>query len=723
MSTKRNGGIVLVTTLLMMVLVVMMVTVVVYAGSGGLALTGNFYEREAALMAADSGLQYAMTRLQSNGNWRGNGTDIDTSGVASAGFSVIERDGNVMGFLTTTNGHASQFRIKFNYEDGPGGEDGLDDSPSGRELRSPLVSVNNLLSATARPVKRANKNGIGIDPAPASYSVPRKTACIIVEGLAGWGLREATKDNPYQVVEGRGITRRVVEAYLTLDNSEMADSVAYSGGSIDATLPSGGKFAVSTKDDDVVPRLRTLNNVEINPTGGGSVNYDDGTNGEVSLGTSESNTFTLNNSPAADERVIHNTTSDNFKSLNKLTWDSIAKAGTGDTRMPGGTYVWRVDSSGPYLEYFDVELSGSEALPEAGTGRRIDTNNVTSSGDGVSVDTAGMALLMSKNVLVEPSENGATSLAVRTDPEVTATARRPTVAFMPPPGSTKSPILTASGSVRLEGAVLGSGSVTSENEIIFQGPSVLEADPETGVSLYAKGDITVEAIPAPVASLQGAVADYIEAELMAGRELPSTSKIQDFLLSDAGQATLNTITTNLTRGGGISIGGGNAPDVMPPHNGGGEDGGDHDDGSPPYTRGGGPPMGLPDTARAYGVRVPTTTDISTSDYMERKEQQLEKILAKFGRIDYADQSLTGVIYTWKNFNANLGGNGLLHVTGTLVAYGGIPNGTNEATAGSSDGNINITAGGVDLVYDSSYIQDLLNDVGSVKVRRSLWATY
>lgn len=717
MSTKRSGGIVLVTTLLMMVLVVMMVTVVVYAGSGGMALTGNFYEREAALMAADSGLQYAMTRLQTNGNWRGNGTDIDASGIAAAGFSVIERDGNVIGFLTTTNGHASQFRIKFNYEDGPAGQDGLDNSQSGRELRSPLVSVNNLLSVTARPVRRANKNGIGVDPAPATYSVPRKTACIIVEGLAGWGLREATKDNPYQVVEGRGITRRVVEAYLTLDNSEMADSVAYSGGSIDANLPSGGKFAVSTKDDDVVPRLRTLNNVEINPTGGGSVNYDDGSNGEVSLGTAESNTFTLNNSPAADERVMHNTTTENFKSLNKLTWDSIAKAGSTDTKMPAGTYVWRVDSSGPYLEYFDVELAGTEPLPEAGTGRRIDTNNVTSSGDGVAVDTAGMALLMSKNVLVEPSENGATSLAIRTDPEVTATARRPTVAFTPPPGSTKSPILTAAGSVRLEGAVLGSGSVTSESEITFQGPSVLEADPETGVSLYAKGDITVESIPAPVASLQGAVADYIEAELMAGHSLPSTGQIQDFLLSDAGQATLSTITTNLTRGGG------GAPDVMGP----GGDDRDDDDGDNaggPYTRGGGPPMGLPEAAKAYGVRAQTTSsDGLTADYMERKEQQLEKILAKFGRIDYADQSLTGVIYTWKNFNANLGGNGLLHVTGTLVAYGGIPNGTNEATAGSSDGNINITAGGVDLVYDSSYIQDLLNDVGSVRVRRSLWATY
>lgn len=624
MRASRRG-IVLLTALLVTG------AVVVSAGSGCLVRARALSEGEAALLAADSGLQYAMARLQEDPDWRGDGADQATSR-----FRILEDRGNVLGFLTTPSGEASQFRIKFNCQDGPGGQDGLADSS--RVLRTPFVSVNNLRGAGARPLLRANEDGVGVAaPSAPPSQVPGGTACIVVEGLAGGGLREANQGDPFQAVGGRGVTRRVVEAYLTLDVP-----APRSGGSPEAGLP---------RDEDGWPPPRTWNDVELQ----GRVVFE----GRDAVGTSEGTAFTLNHA-APDEDA---------KPLDRLDWDSLPKAGGGDSTMPGGTYVWRLDSRGPYLEYFDVELAPGEGLPEAGTGRRIDTNNVTRSGDGVAVDPGSLALTISKDVLVEASEGGATGLSIRTDPEITAAARRPMVAFAPPAGSGRPPVLTAAGSVCFEGALLGSGSITSEQEIRFQGPSVLEADPQTGVSLYARGDISVEAIPEPVAQLQGAVADYVESELMAGRGLPTTAQIRDYLHSEAGQQVLDGMAATLAGR-------------------------------------------RPDETWVYGLRP-----AGEGADQARKAERLERILAKFGRLDAADQSVGGAIHTWKDFHANLGGRGLVHVTGTLVAQGGAPAGT-----GAREGDPRGRSGGDGGVSGASSLQDLLDGAGALRLRRTLWRT-
>ena len=92
MLERNKKGIVLVTTMLTVVLVMMLLSSVVYSNLGSFRLTTNFYDKENALMAAQSGAQYAITRLQSDILWKANPSTPYT--FKTNDFEVKEEDGN-----------------------------------------------------------------------------------------------------------------------------------------------------------------------------------------------------------------------------------------------------------------------------------------------------------------------------------------------------------------------------------------------------------------------------------------------------------------------------------------------------------------------------------------------------------------------------------------------------------------------------------------------------
>ena len=116
---------------------------------------------------------------------------------------------------------------------------------------------------------------------------------------------------------------------------------------------------------------------------------------------------------------------------------------------------------------------------------------------------------------------------------------------------------------------------------------------------------------------------------------------------------------------------------------------------------------------------------SLAAFTERKEAQLQVLETKYGTLDYGDQDLTGVIYTWGNFNARLGSGDVLNMTGTLIAYGGDPSSPVNSAPGTvaGKGRIDVEAGNVGLTYDPNYISDLLAGIDSIRVKRRLWATW
>jgi len=92
-------------------------------------------------------------------------------------------------------------------------------------------------------------------------------------------------------------------------------------------------------------------------------------------------------------------------------------------------------------------------------------------------------------------------LAIVPESAVTLTANRPKNIFQG--AGVSAPVLTSTGNITLEGALIGKGSLTSDKNIKFQGPSVFEADPSRSVSIYAKGNIDLQRTPDAVVTNLG----------------------------------------------------------------------------------------------------------------------------------------------------------------------------------------------------------------------------
>ncbi|HBM95989.1 TPA: hypothetical protein DD394_00225, partial [bacterium UBP9_UBA11836] len=328
---KNKRGIVLITTMLTVVLVIMLLSSVVYSNLGSMRLASNFYGREEALMAAQSGVEYAVTCLQSDITWRGDKTDNALSD-STKGVSVRERNGNVVGMLTTANGKKSFFRIKFNYEDGDKGFDGMGDSSDSDRIRSPYVSVNNLYNTTPTKVYTASQDGklkikhnqdkYGKDRIEAdgasSFALGKSSCYLVVEGFAGNGVRDLTLDKAFALTpeEAAGLIPRRIETYLTLSSdTQFTDSVACAAG--DLTTDSD-LIRISNAKGGSSPKMRSLHNLKVTS---GTIDFD---NGQLYYGSGY--TYSINGKTIGEDSKYTAQQSSDTSSFTRLEWDDITKA-------------------------------------------------------------------------------------------------------------------------------------------------------------------------------------------------------------------------------------------------------------------------------------------------------------------------------------------------------------------------------------------------------------
>ncbi len=529
------------------------------AGLAGWAQSPSADDRQAAIQAADVGLQYALARLEADPLWRGNSPG--PSPYVRPGLSVVEEAGNVLGLLEPVDGIAAHFLLSFNLEDGRAGPDGLEDTPQGRlRLSVGRVSLNNLSGRQPLTV-------------PGQETLPAASAYLSVEGLAAPGLSPPAS--------GR-VARRVLQAWFTLE------------------AEGGGEVAVIPPAPPTDGGLRTLEGVDLGSDG---ADAGGGGGGDGFLGTGGSPRPSAGPAGTPSTPGVGGT-------FSEAAWVAIAKADArspGDCQLRGGTYVWRVDSGGPYLEYFD-QPPGRDPLPPAGDGIRVDGASLTADGRGLQLHPARLTLVLTRNTAVVPSEHGHRGLALRTDPLVTALGGWPQVVFQGAPG----PILSAADRVRLEAAVSGRGAITSEGGLQVQGPSILDSQPGIGVSLYARGDLAVEAIPREVADLRQDFAQFVETWVLAHNALPTMGSYRAARQS----------------------------------------------GSDPAAD---PGLGLGASNRAGWELDPGLAS--------PKLEQFRRILTRYGSLEYADQSLEGRLVTWGSFQAERGGRGVLHLAGAPQVRG------------------------------------------------------
>lgn len=225
----NRRGIALITVLFMVLLITMMVTAAVKTAPGNLAAANSYGDRQYALMAAEAGVNYARARLKENLNWRGSADSgpVEVVRTPDDSLVVIEDHGNVIGLMRLGPGEFAQFQMRFNHQDGAGNDDGLDDPDPAFGMALPYISANNLTSASALGKFRDTGSGA----TDTGLDVPGLQAYVAVEGLAGPGLRDADPQNP-TALQGRGLSRVVVEAHLQAGFGGSLDAAAMAAGNI-----------------------------------------------------------------------------------------------------------------------------------------------------------------------------------------------------------------------------------------------------------------------------------------------------------------------------------------------------------------------------------------------------------------------------------------------------------------------------------------------------------
>ena len=491
---KNKRGIVLITTMLTVVLVIMLLSSVVYSNLGSMRLASNFYGREEALMAAQSGVEYAITCLQSDITWRGDKQD-NTFTNSAEGISVRERNGNVVGMLTTANGNKSFFRIKFNYEDGENGFDGMKDSSDSERIQSPYVSVNNLFNTTPTKVYTASQDGklktkqsqdrFGKNRTEAdgasSFSLGKSSCYLVVEGFAGNGVRDLTLDKAFTLTPEQvsNLNPRRVETYLALSSeTQFTDSVACAAG--DLTTDSN-LIRISNAKGSSSPKMRSLHNLNVTS---GTVDFD---NSQLYYGSGYS--YSINGKTISEDSKYTAQQSNDTSSFTRLEWDDVTKANSKGQKcvaIQAGTYVWSKDpktNENVLRRYVGNYPPGTKIPSDA-------KSSIVTSLKGMTIDAKTLTMKIDSNLWVA-SDGKASSLIIRYDKEGETATSRPVVAFLKNEAKQTSPIISSDHDIYIEGATLGGGSITSKKNISLQGPSILESDPGIGVSIYAQGDVNL----------------------------------------------------------------------------------------------------------------------------------------------------------------------------------------------------------------------------------------
>lgn len=781
MSKKYKQGIVLITTMLTVVLVIMLLSSVVYSNFGNMRLTSNFYGREEAIMAAQSGVEYAITKLQNDITWQGNDENYRLA-LSVKVVKVIENSGNVWGMLTTPNGRRSFFRIKFNYEDGPDGFDNMDDTPNSNFIiRSPYVSVNNLYSRGMRTVYMAPLNGIlrtqkykdeyqrdcvKVAGNARSYELSKSTCALIVEGFSGIGVRNFDLDKmgelqsnlDYSKGLGHNIVHNIVEVYLTFDpKTACTSSVLGAGGKISAKA---SNITIKNAQGNTAPRLRALKDLSLTYK---NISFDEGQaiiSGSFYRNGAEVKAGNVSDSNYSVIKISDKDTDD----IARIKWNDVTKAyseGQKYTTIKGGFYIWRKnDRNNTYtLTRYDKNPFDKKRKFQH---KRNKSEEVNGYGSAFQVDKTKATITISENIKVEDGK----SLTIVYD-DSCSKVTRPVVAFVKNSPTDSDPILSADGDIIIKGATLGSGSITSEKSISLQGPSILESDPGVGVSVYAKRNVNFLPIESATQTIQE---QNKHVDFTAGRQAyygydtdnsSFTSGVNELLQQVQKNGDTASITdqeaeayleyylyTNYkpTPPNGEKLAAVTNPGLNPTKTTALQKALDNSKAVPGnYIEAAVRHYQTPESWTVYyqtsaaninptdkivvnsrvGIKKAQTfldTDVISNNFRDYKQQQLNKLLTRYGKLRYSDQDISGMVYAWGNINLAIGQNSTLNLSGAMIAYGQDPD--KGAPQGDKDhGNINIEANTIGLTLDADYMNAFIASNAKRKLKYTMYSNF
>lgn len=729
MSVRRRG-IFLISSLITLVLVAMIITASLSLTSGFSLRADSSSDHANAKRAAESGLRYAEVRLQEDPGWRGDGNGIILN---TPDLFVVEDRGNVYGLVKVAGQDFSQFRIRFNFQDGSAGGDGLDDPQ--KPTNFAYVSVNNLAKGTPTPLPRVDSNGIA-SHTPGSEEAPPFTAVVIVEGRAGNGLRQASPSNLLPAdVEGQ-VSTSVMEAYLRVTGVNGLNAASMSAKDFVVDLGASGDtmtLAVQDKESQSAV-IRSKESIKV---------LNGKTSGNLKAENGEARTKTGNIDARFESGDLTLATEQSTDRFYQLSFDEVEQADPSGNSLAAGTYVWWETSSGGELHYYDMNY---EAYV-----KHIEANPTDPGSTSVSlpssVSLSGTQLSLTGDVYIKKTGKGTTDFTL-----------------IPRGGAPEDPpsaVSTGFSSQAYAKALIAAGITLPQNRHGWRSTPTLSEffaaggpgdDPNwttviPGFQFRLAGDnnqgfeyqIDSQVVPTP--TLEQAIEAFIEQKnpsgsywqqnTTSGNGWEGQAKVWGVQVESVSPDALKELELGGTVSDNLTV---NETQIhfSPP------EGKSATLTSQGDIRIGGGVFGQGGSITSQGqIRISGLgTDLSANPNGQEGVSLYAKgdiVLSALkptgtsGSYTYGDFNLKGVVYTQSNFEAKLGYDdpsvgdwGNLALTGSLVAYGGDPAGEPGA---NGNGSIKVTAKKFDLTFDPAYMNMLDGSPAGVRLEQTLKYTH
>ena len=334
MRAKRRA-IFLISMLFIALLVAMFASAALSLAPASLTQGRQLADRQVAERAIRTGMDYAVARLRATGgSWRG--AAKMTVGSEDSGLIVEEGDGQIEGWVKDSE-RWSRFRIRFNYLDGSGGADDLEQpADPWPELRQ--LSFNNLHSNSSRPLPACDASGSVPTVASKRFDVPAHCIVLAVEGSCG--KVNLTGGRPsgflYAPSQLNG------EALLRINNP--------GNGAADAVVQAAGSLQFQVGENETVDfRSRTAQTARLRSRGNMAVDSQGkltSPKGEVEGGWTGTN---------YDDKKITIKPPDPKVAFYSINKDSTPQVGSGNT-VKGGVYEvdWDKTADKPLVRYYDM---------------------------------------------------------------------------------------------------------------------------------------------------------------------------------------------------------------------------------------------------------------------------------------------------------------------------------------------------------------------------------
>ncbi len=348
----HRRGIVLISILVLTLLTTLFIGALLQMNPGRLRQTLHEERHDLASAAAKAGAEYALERLVEDPDWKGQGSEMT---VQTDQMVVREDRGNVFGWIRAEGGEWAGFTIRFNYQDGDGGDDSLD-QPT-RPIRSRAISLNNLAGDSSARIPL----GTGPDfqyEGKDGFDVPEHSVALLVEGFVGPGVAPdgagsgTTSTSPVDPASSSEVTTRTLEGIYQISGyaAPIVDgSVFMAGGDSRFTVGDAPKGTETDRGDEEfrgVVRLMATDQVASMRTKGTSrlslapgkvspYNFYPDLNSEVRVG--ETAGFSPITKAGQDYTLDVEEPND---ALLEVAWEKVATSTqAGRLKLPAGVYT------------------------------------------------------------------------------------------------------------------------------------------------------------------------------------------------------------------------------------------------------------------------------------------------------------------------------------------------------------------------------------------------